>query len=450
MFDVYNNITKIKGKKLIISKIYNSLINNQTQQKKPTFCGLLSGAQVDLFETSQKFSPKYHSAKKYLEARLSKLASKTEMAARLSKSRLFQGSSISIKDFNLDLLDGIQEGIKVFEGLSMKKIHAVFSDLEVISLSRGCRNNCSHCLIPAKIPFSKNTLTKQNLINDMLWDDYLALTQGFKELKNRLGFDFAKTKTYMAAFEDADPINLKSYDKKGKAHNAAEAIKIMYETFQTRILFDTSGWFKNDKWSKKAAEELVEWGKQNPSAFDQFNISINPFHGIMAKSIELKKQKKFDSAQKLRNLYIERMVDTMLTLSPIEPYLNRYGKNIGFMLRHAPNRFMNKGYKRKDLEKLFSEILKRYEEKFLELSPEKQKELKPALLNFKNQVAAEYEAIVNVGKGRKFFYFPKMLDLAPPANRIDANGKLYAGKIYTGLQLNFENKNKKTAQIYSD
>ena len=102
-------------------------------------------------------------------------------------------NALGVEDFgiynlNLDKLNGIQEGIKVFDGLNMKEIAFVSQSILEVAVNRGCNNMCAHCYADAK-PHIKEDETH---INKMSWNDFTNLTEGYKELNKRLGFDITK------------------------------------------------------------------------------------------------------------------------------------------------------------------------------------------------------------------------------------------------------------------
>lgn len=114
-------------------------------------------------------SPKYFAAKTYL---------------CMAKQAYKKVKTLDLYMFDLNKLDGIQEGIKVLDGLNMKEIAFVADTIAEIPVNRGCRNICAHCYANAKAPVKETA----NTINKMSWNDFTSLTDGFEELNKRVGF----------------------------------------------------------------------------------------------------------------------------------------------------------------------------------------------------------------------------------------------------------------------
>ena len=53
-------------------------------------------------------------------------------------------------DLNFEKLEGIQQGLKTFEGLSLKQIAFALTDLHSINMISGCTNHCLHCYANAQ------------------------------------------------------------------------------------------------------------------------------------------------------------------------------------------------------------------------------------------------------------------------------------------------------------
>ena len=114
-------------------------------------------------------SPKFFAAQSYLN---------------VAKQKYNKVKNLDLYMFNLNKLDGIQEGINVFNGLNMKEIAFVADTIAEIPVNRGCRNICAHCYANAKAPVKETA----NTINKMSWNDFTSLTDGFEELNKRVGF----------------------------------------------------------------------------------------------------------------------------------------------------------------------------------------------------------------------------------------------------------------------
>lgn len=114
-------------------------------------------------------SQKYFAAKTYLYT---------------AKQAYKKVKTLDLYMFDLNKLDGIQEGINVFNGLNMKEIAFVADTVAEITVNRGCRNICAHCYASAKAPIKETA----NQINKMSWNDFTSLTDGFEELNKTCRF----------------------------------------------------------------------------------------------------------------------------------------------------------------------------------------------------------------------------------------------------------------------
>lgn len=231
------------------------------------------------------------------------------------------------KDFsryNLDKLEGIQHGIKIFEGLNMNEIAFMFNNLQAIAVKRGCSNQCLHCYANALPPEKEH----DNYINKMKYEEFLELTNGIKTLRERIGASQMINKEYVDMFYDADCMEIVLYDQNGKEHDLTELCDKFYDATNKKMVFDTVGWnYKNPKMQKRA-EKYVEYlcDLDNAQKFYQVNLSINPFNSIYAKAIKLgfnpenynpENQPTSNIGEKLYNLYINRTVNMMLTFAPL-------------------------------------------------------------------------------------------------------------------------------------
>lgn len=178
-------------------------------------------------------------------------------------------------DLNFEKLEGIQQGLKTFEGLSLKQIAFALTDLHSINMISGCTNHCLHCYANAQ-PFIKR----------YPFEDLLQICNDVKELRNRLGVNpvHHHGQPYIDCSFDADALDCHLYDKEGQKHDFIEIAKIMKDALGYSPVFDTNGWgtgvnkgVNADK--QAAAEEYVRKLMQdgNYKNFHQINISINPF-----------------------------------------------------------------------------------------------------------------------------------------------------------------------------
>ena len=415
-------------------------------------------------------SPKYFAAKTYL---------------CMAKQAYKKVKTLDLYMFDLNKLDGIQEGINVFKGLNMKEIAFVADTVAEITVNRGCRNICAHCYASAKAPIKETA----NQINKMSWNDFTSLTDGFEELNKRVGFPVVvqkKNKHAMAIpFHDADCSSIILKDNEGKEHDFIDIAERLDKAFHLPVLFDTAGWNIQDVKAQKRMEKYVEYYSkpENFKKLEGFNLSVNPFHAMYAKSLELKQNRKPELAEKLYDLYTTRMANVLFTLTPLQK-----NPNFEFIARSAANDSkVPKGFKEKDLRILYMDILEKVNNLY-------KKDMKSAQKVVKNEDEAfeyfnnYYKRLENISptigmSARAEKFVDKDDEIAKFGERrkqqnikdiqslkrikdlrklnkdmnnhfygiIDANGDYYLTTFHTSfpteIKFNFENKGKTTAPI---
>ena len=415
-------------------------------------------------------SPKYFAAKTYL---------------CMAKQAYKKVKTLDLYMFDLNKLDGIQEGINVFKGLNMKEIAFVADTVTEITVNRGCRNICAHCYASAKAPIKETA----NQINKMSWNDFTSLTDGFEELNKRVGFPVVvqkKNKHAMAIpFHDADCSSIILKDNEGKEHDFIDIAERLDKAFHLPVLFDTAGWNIQDVKAQKRMEKYVEYYSkpENFKKLEGFNLSVNPFHAMYAKSLELKQNRKPELAEKLYDLYTTRMANVLFTLTPLQK-----NPNFEFIARSAANDSkVPKGFKEKDLRVLYMDILEKVNNLY-------KKDMKSAQKVVKNEDEAfeyfnnYYKRLENISptigmSARAEKFVDKNDEIAKFGERrkqqnikdiqslkrikdlrklnkdmnnhfygiIDANGDYYLTTFHTSfpteIKFNFENKGKITASI---
>lgn len=415
-------------------------------------------------------SPKYFAAKTYL---------------CMAKQAYKKVKTLDLYMFDLNKLDGIQEGINVFKGLNMKEIAFVADTVAEITVNRGCRNICAHCYASAKAPIKETA----NQINKMSWNDFTSLTDGFEELNKRVGFPVVvqkKNKHAMAIpFHDADCSSIILKDNEGKEHDFIDIAERLDKAFHLPVLFDTAGWNIQDVKAQKRMEKYVEYYSkpENFKKLEGFNLSVNPFHAMYAKSLELKQNRKPELAEKLYDLYTTRMANVLFTLTPLQK-----NPNFEFIARSAANDSkVPKGFKEKDLRALYMDILEKVNNLY-------KKDMKSAQKVVKNEDEAfeyfnnYYKRLENISptigmSTRAEKFVDKNDEIAKFGERrkqqnikdiqslkrikdlrklnkdmnnhfygiIDANGDYYMTTFHTSfpteIKFNFENKGKITAPI---
>lgn len=428
---------------------------------KPVFCG-----NLPINIPSNKFL----SAKAYLNQAMQNFQ-------KVKKPNLYM--------FDLNKLDGIQDGIKVFDGLNMKEIAFVADTIAEIAVNRGCRNVCVHCYANAKAPVKETA----NQINKMSWNDFSSLTDGFEELNKRMGFSIFNQKGNEHAmaipFHDADCSAIVLKDNNGNEHDFIDIAERFEKVFNLPILFDTAGWNIKDTKAQKRMEKYVEYYSrpENFNKLDGFNLSVNPFHAMYVKSLELKQNQKPELAQKLYNIYTDRMANVLYTLTPLLK-----NPNFEFLARAIANDSKSiKGLKVKDLQILYMDILEKlnnlykkdingaqkivrnedeafkyfsdYYERLQRISPSiSVSERGSKIVNENDKLAVEsqerciqsLEDMLSLKGIKEFRKINKQMD-RHFYGLIDANGKYYLTTYHitfpTEIKFNFENQNKTTAPI---
>jgi hypothetical protein len=328
---------------------------------------------------------------------------------------------------------------------------------------------------------------KTNHYTDKIdFEDYKNLIDGFKELNRRLDFNiFGQNENVsLFLFNDADCSTIYLEDKDGKTYDYADLAKMLYDVTGKKILFDTAGWNLNDKKTQKRMEDLIQ-KVVNSDKYDflQFNISLNPFHSIYNRSVELQKEgisegneEKIKKAQKLREIYTDRMANVIFTFSPLIGRKNSvcHDHMLEFIVRALVKTPVD-GYTRNDILKIGSEIVDKVENLYDQDSmSEHPKVIKnkiqkkyfmfrirfgladtdsnPILLTNKkllNKLDKETFPKSLYTKSKLFNFAEEGKDFM--AGLIDINGKFYmtnyAETYPTNITLNYKNKEKITAPI---
>lgn len=400
----------------------------------------------------------------------------------LNKETLFRvksGTFDKVQDlFSYDLkkLDGIQEGIKVFKDMTMKEIAFIMTTLSEVVTKRGCFNNCAHCYADAKPPIKEN----EEYTSSMYWEDFLALTCGISELNKRLGFQssggYLNDKSrYLTPFHDADCSNVFIKDKLGKEHDFIEISEKLYDTLGVKIIFDTAGWNLSDIKSQKRMEKYIEYYSnfENLDIIDQFNFSLNPFHAIHKKEVDFRKQGKIELAQKYRDIYISRMANVFLTLTPLLK-----DDRLRLLICTLDDVDEYKGYTKEDLDEIIDESINKLRSLYKEdLATDKKyiktkKEITSNLSKIRKKLDNLRYAILHEKARSSFDFNEEMIERSDKlinasinmleksndldtyrknfVGLLDSNGKFYLTdfqiSIPTELRLNFAN-DKKTAPI---
>lgn len=271
-----------------------------------------------------------------------------------------QQDNFLLRHYSMEFIDGLQYGIKVFKGLTMKEIQYLSENLHVIAVKRGCKNMCAHCYADAK---------PQN--REMSWEDFTAITQGFKTLRKRFeGLDIYGKNNPVTRddllsqttelFYDADCMDLAIKDKKGRVYDFTELSTELYDSLGRRTAFDTSGWNRNNPKMQARAEKYAEYfsSPENMEKLNAFNVSFNVFNASYVASRKALKNGDFDKAKRLRARYVDNMANTLFTFTPLidNPKFHILARSFDFKAKNA------NGFNPKNLRNLAQDIIERVAE----------------------------------------------------------------------------------------
>lgn len=235
-----------------------------------------------------------------------------------------------IYNYNLDKLEGIQEGLTTFEGLSIKQIIFALTDLHSINLVQGCKNHCLHCYANA-----------QSKIKRASFETFKQLMDDISVLRKRIGINpiSHRSDKYIDLYFDSDAMELHLYSKDGEKHDAIELTKIVHNSTGAKSVFDTNGWDRNNKKLQEIAEDYVIKlsKKSNAKHFYQINLSLNPFNPKYIKAVkdgynpkeysplipidedevELVMDEKLKKAEKNYREYVQNEANMLFTFTPL-------------------------------------------------------------------------------------------------------------------------------------
>ena len=224
-----------------------------------------------------------------------------------------------LRQYKLEPLEGLQYGIKVFEGLSMKDIQYLAEGLHVIAVKRGCTNKCSHCYADA-LPQKR----------EMSWEDFTTITKSIKKIRERLhylpiyGENMPHIKDdilfdTIELFYDADCLDLEIKDKKGKIYDFADLATEINNSLGKKTAFDTAGWQKTNTRMQKRAEKYAQYfaKQENMAKLNQFNISFNVFNATYVASRKALKEGDYEKAKRLRTKFVENTANMIFTFTPL-------------------------------------------------------------------------------------------------------------------------------------
>lgn len=391
-------------------------------------------------------------------------------AQEYANSLINMSGQVNLNSCNIEKLEGIQKGIKVFQGVSMKQIFLLYQNLEIAALLRGCSNGCVHCYANAK-PIHISKKDSQN-IKAMSWEDFNSLTKGFAQLNQRLGLHnngFRQTnKTYIVPFYDADCMEVVLKDKNNNIHDLIDITENVKHDMNQKVLFDTSGWNHKSEIMQKRAEKYVQYMLNHNDNFKGINISLNPFHKLNAKFVENITSNPH-LAKKFRELYTDRMANVLYTFTPLfeKPQFDILNRALSKNLDTNPNYTTIAHIQLLDeikqkLKKLYIENNISDIDKKLELFDLKTSRIETDLIctgRIKNILPEDskknsplYEEI-SAERIKTKKQPARILENYLAHLLLDSNGKVYLTDLLdvrpTDIWLNFENKNKKTPEFYA-
>ena len=382
-------------------------------------------------------------------------------------------SEFPLGQINTDSIEGIQRGIPLFDNgdsfVSMKDIDFTTKGLETVDLFRGCSVGCTHCL--------KNA--KQQTNSSILFEDLVRFTEGFKTLNERLGFNVLNGNPYLNIVDDSNPTDAPI---KGKTnlHNVGEAVKVIYDNLGMPVLFVTSGWNGKSENAQNSAEEIAKNFRQNPKSLKSLEVSVNPFAGMMESSRQALVAGDKEKSDLYRNMYTDRMANTVETFFDLFEGNNPKGKLI---YRHANNFEGNELVGEEETKKLYSEIYAKLKDRVGDRIDEAPTLAPDIVTQFDKTHLVEPS-----GRARRYFPYGYNMDVQsgliaeterwesmnPEEKRqflrdyaikcVDINGQVYTTfpaastksenapielTVPTDIKLNYEN-NQKTLPVFSD
>lgn len=223
------------------------------------------------------------------------------------------------RNLSMEYMEGLQYGIKVFKGLSMKDIQYLSENLHVIAVKRGCKNMCGYCYADAK-PSKR----------EMSWEDFKLITDGFKTLRKRLGnlplFGENMTSTpetliYRSTelFYDADCMDIAVKDKKGRLHDFIDLTNELHGSLGRKTVFDTSGWHPDNKKLQERAEKYAQYfaKPENMDKLNAFNLSFNCFNASYIAGVKALKSGDSEKYLRLKDKFTGRIANALFTFTPL-------------------------------------------------------------------------------------------------------------------------------------
>ena len=283
--------------------------------------------------SNTKFTPNQLTQNNFYKTSISqdKISFTSKQAKSLHLGERFANKLLKKKlcECDFEKLEGVQNGLKSFEGLSMKQIAFALTDLHALILVSGCTNHCLHCYANA-----------QPNINRSSYEDLKQICDDISELKNRTGLKPCHHHGigYIDIGFDTDALDCHLFDKDGNKHDYVDIAKIVHKSTGYPMIFDTNGWDTIEKQTiaENYVKKLIQ--DKNYKNFLAINISINPFNPKYIKAlnsgydvnmlysplkrISLEPEEEnipedLKKAQELYTSYIKRATNTLLTFKPL-------------------------------------------------------------------------------------------------------------------------------------
>lgn len=380
-------------------------------------------------------------------------------------------------------LEGIQYGLKTFEGMKFKEIYFILSNAGgfTIPLYRDCAGRCAACYLNGRPKDNTSQLERMD------YDDYKNLTQDFKELTKRINFDcrekgiqnsirnfyLSSGEPLTSLFYDSDSKDTWLKDNDGVVHEFPELNKMLYDATNIKGLFDTAGWSPKNTKVQERVERTVEYFKNPKHANEimQINVSLNTYHGLMKKANDYKARGDIEGYHRMRNQYVKNVANAMYTMTPLLE-TGLYNVMVKCVDNTESDRFAP--YKEDVCNELRDDVLETLRDMFLEDFHEGNTKFVKSYHDVPTLVEKHKEAMsVNntylspspkdelfsglSNPNRRYIKYKKHVRLDEVLKEadnvlIDLNGKVYFTNdeeiFETKTQLNFKNKDKESKQIY--
>lgn len=441
-----------------------------TQLKKPikhtNYYNFVSDSVSFKGKADNKNDKKYINAQKYADS--------------LSKKDIYNLNSRQIEK-----LEGLQDGVKVFDGLSFKQVYFLMTNLKnaQFALIRGCAGMCPACCVNGR-PHDSNL---ENGIKKVDFEDYKNLTDGMKQIAERLHFDYAEfietkyfyelfcrdEKLLFALFFDSDCKDISLKDKDGNVHEFPELNKMMYDTIKVEGLFDTAGWAPENKKMNERMESLARYyaDPQHSNEILQVNLSFNTYHGLYEKALEYKKAGNIEGYERMKKRYTDLIANAMYCFTPLAG-TSKFKVFTKGMPPYESSEYDD--YKTDKLKEMEQDVFKALEERYNRDLEQKNHKYVSSSEDVKNVMAMQKECIlkyttkilpstrknifaklhedeISYLKDKSCVGFDEALKRYGKCF-VDLNGQVYVFNALetakTDIKLNFKNKDKLTDDIY--